>query len=98
MTRTKRKNTGTTSAMTVMIRIFTASTAGVSAQNRQVSIPPSGCRFTRRDVTPRFDALIHHGYAYDMIDVTDVQPAGVDRFPVRKPKPPPQFDALSREI
>ena len=33
-----------------------------------------------------------------MIDVTDVQPAGVDRFPVRKPMPPAQFDALSREI
>lgn len=33
-----------------------------------------------------------------MIDVTEVQPAGVDRFPVRKPMPPAQFDALSRDI
>src|SRR5688572_21668295 len=33
-----------------------------------------------------------------MIDVTEVQPTGVDRFPVRKPMPPAQFDALSREI
>jgi quinolinate synthase len=33
-----------------------------------------------------------------MIDITDVQPAGVDRFQVRKPMPPAQFDALSREI
>ena len=33
-----------------------------------------------------------------MIDVTDIQPAGVDRFQVRKPMPPAQFDALSREI
>ena len=33
-----------------------------------------------------------------MIDVTDLQPSGVDRFQVRKPMPPAQFDALSREI
>src|ERR1051326_8294381 len=33
-----------------------------------------------------------------MIDVTDVQPAGVDRFPVRTPIPPARLDALSREI
>ena len=32
-----------------------------------------------------------------MIDVTEIQP-GVDRFQVRKPMPPAQFDALSREI
>ncbi len=32
-----------------------------------------------------------------MIDVTEIQP-GVDRFQVRKPTPPAQFDALSREI
>jgi quinolinate synthase len=33
-----------------------------------------------------------------MIDLTQVQPRGVDRFEVRKPMPPAQFDALSREI
>jgi quinolinate synthase len=33
-----------------------------------------------------------------MIDVTEAQPRGVDRFEVRKPMPPAQFDALSREI
>ena len=33
-----------------------------------------------------------------MIDVTDIQPAGVDRFPLRKPVPPAQVDALSHEI
>src|SRR6266478_8625889 len=32
-----------------------------------------------------------------MIDVTEIQP-GVDRFEVRKPMPPAQFDALSRDI
>src|SRR5262245_35714872 len=33
-----------------------------------------------------------------MIELTEVQPAGVDRFPVRKPMPPARFDALSRDI
>src|SRR5438045_2953152 len=33
-----------------------------------------------------------------MIDLTEIQPAGVDRFPVRKPMPPARLDALSREI
>jgi len=33
-----------------------------------------------------------------MIDTIEEQPAGVDRFPVRQPMPPAQFDALSREI
>ncbi|HEY6168593.1 MAG TPA: quinolinate synthase NadA [Verrucomicrobiae bacterium] len=33
-----------------------------------------------------------------MIDVIDTQPAGVDRFPLRKPLPPARVDALSREI
>jgi len=33
-----------------------------------------------------------------MIDVAEVQPPGVDRFPVRTPSPPAQPDALSREI
>ncbi len=33
-----------------------------------------------------------------MIDVAEVQPPGVDRFPVRQPMPPAQFDALSRDI
>src|SRR3989454_1190663 len=33
-----------------------------------------------------------------MLDVTEVQPPGVDRFPVRRPMPPAQFDALSRDI
>src|SRR5438094_9355682 len=33
-----------------------------------------------------------------MIDVAEAQPAGVDRFPVWKPKPPANVDALSREI
>ncbi|MBU6399657.1 MAG: quinolinate synthase NadA [Verrucomicrobia bacterium] len=33
-----------------------------------------------------------------MIDLTEIQPPGVDRFPVRQPMPPAQFDALSRDI
>ncbi len=33
-----------------------------------------------------------------MIDLTEVQPRGVDRFETRKPIAPAQFDALSREI
>src|SRR6266699_2758908 len=33
-----------------------------------------------------------------MIDVAEVQPVAVDRFPVWKPKPPANVDALSREI
>jgi len=33
-----------------------------------------------------------------MLDVTEVQPVGVDRFPVWKPKPPVNAEALSREI
>src|ERR1051325_7994843 len=33
-----------------------------------------------------------------MIEVQDVQWPGVDRFAVRKPMPPAQFDALSRDI
>jgi quinolinate synthase len=33
-----------------------------------------------------------------MIDVADLTAAGVDKFPVRKPMPRGQFDALSREI
>jgi quinolinate synthase len=33
-----------------------------------------------------------------MLDVTDVQPPGVDRFPVRTSTPPAQVDTLSREI
>src|SRR5437016_716706 len=33
-----------------------------------------------------------------MIDVAEIQPAGVDRFPVWKPRPPANADALSREI
>src|SRR3954470_4181825 len=33
-----------------------------------------------------------------MIDLTEIQPPGVDRFPVRKPMPPARLDALSREI
>src|SRR3954463_6397159 len=33
-----------------------------------------------------------------MIDLTEIQPPGVDRFPVRKPIPPARLDALSREI
>jgi quinolinate synthase len=33
-----------------------------------------------------------------MIDTTELQPAGVDRFPVRQPMPRAQFDALSRDI
>src|SRR5437667_5809339 len=33
-----------------------------------------------------------------MLDVAAVQPAGVDRFPVWKPKPPATADALSLEI
>jgi quinolinate synthase len=33
-----------------------------------------------------------------MIDVTELQPAGVDRFPTRAQRPPGQLDALSREI
>src|SRR5436189_689134 len=33
-----------------------------------------------------------------MIDLTEIQPPGVDRFPVRKPIPPARLDALSRDI
>jgi len=33
-----------------------------------------------------------------MIVSTEIQPVGVDRFPVRKPMPRAQFDALSRDI
>ena len=33
-----------------------------------------------------------------MIDVTEVPMRGMDRFEVRKPMPPAQFDALSRDI
>ena len=33
-----------------------------------------------------------------MTDLTEIQPAGVDRFPVRRPLPPAQVDSLSREI
>jgi quinolinate synthase len=33
-----------------------------------------------------------------MIDTTELQPAGVDRFPVRQPMPRARFDALSRDI
>src|SRR5256886_9522022 len=33
-----------------------------------------------------------------MIDVAEIQPAGVDRFPVWKPRPPANAGALSREI
>ena len=33
-----------------------------------------------------------------MIDTTELQPAGVDRFPVRQPMPRAQFDALSRDL
>ncbi|MHB8523630.1 MAG: quinolinate synthase NadA [Limisphaerales bacterium] len=33
-----------------------------------------------------------------MIDLTEIQPPGVDRFPVRQPTPPGTLDALSREI
>src|SRR3954468_13379981 len=33
-----------------------------------------------------------------MIDLTEIQPPGVDRFPVRKPMPPARLDSLSREI
>src|SRR6266581_5660475 len=33
-----------------------------------------------------------------MLDVAEVQPGAVDRFPVWKPRPPANADALSREI
>src|SRR5437016_10975876 len=33
-----------------------------------------------------------------MIDVAEIQPAGVDRFPVWKPRPPEQFGPLAGEI
>ncbi len=33
-----------------------------------------------------------------MIDLTEIQPRGVDRFETRKPTPPVRTDALSREI
>ncbi|EEF60378.1 quinolinate synthetase complex, A subunit [Pedosphaera parvula Ellin514] len=33
-----------------------------------------------------------------MIDVTEIQPRGLDQFGVRKPMPPAEFDALSRDI
>jgi hypothetical protein len=33
-----------------------------------------------------------------VIDVAEVQPLAVDQFPVWKPKPPANVEALSREI
>src|SRR5256712_180525 len=33
-----------------------------------------------------------------MLDVAEVQPPGVDRFPLRTSTPPAQLDTLSREI
>src|SRR5882672_2139479 len=33
-----------------------------------------------------------------MIDLTQIQPRGVDRFEVRRPMPPANVDALSRDI
>jgi quinolinate synthase len=33
-----------------------------------------------------------------MIDVTEVQPRGVDRFPTRRVLPPERLDSLSKEI
>jgi quinolinate synthase len=33
-----------------------------------------------------------------VLDLTEVQPPGVDRFPVRQPLPPARLDALSRDI
>src|SRR4030095_7391781 len=33
-----------------------------------------------------------------MIDLAEVSPPGVDRFPVRQPMPRAQFDPLSRDI
>src|SRR5207249_9632341 len=33
-----------------------------------------------------------------MLDVTEAPPAGVDRFPVWKPKPPANVDALSHDV
>ncbi|MEK7686186.1 MAG: quinolinate synthase NadA [Verrucomicrobiota bacterium] len=33
-----------------------------------------------------------------MIDVAEIQPRGVDRFETRRPIPPAQFDALSKDI
>lgn len=37
-------------------------------------------------------------YVLTMIDLAEVQPAGVDRFPTRRPIPPERLDSLSREI
>lgn len=39
-----------------------------------------------------------HRYVLAMIDLAEVQPAGVDRFPTRRPIPPERLDSLSREI
>src|SRR4051812_32038054 len=33
-----------------------------------------------------------------MVNVTDIQPGGLDLFGVRKPMPPAQFEPLSRDI
>ena len=46
----------------------------------------------------RFDSPHTGRYAGIVIDTTEIQPRGVDRFEVRKPMPPAQYDALSREI
>ncbi len=46
----------------------------------------------------RIDAPRAGAYVGSVISATDIQPAGVDRFPVRKPMPRAQFDALSRDI
>jgi quinolinate synthase len=47
---------------------------------------------------PQFDSPPAGRYAATVIDTTEIQPPGVDRFEVRKPMPPARFDALSRDI
>src|SRR5206468_8979274 len=48
--------------------------------------------------SPRVDAPLPRSYVYSVLDLTEVQPATIDRFPVRKPIPPARLDALSKEI
>ena len=48
--------------------------------------------------SPSVDGGDARPYLTFMSNVIDVLPPGVDRFQVRKPMPPAQFDALSKEI
>jgi len=46
----------------------------------------------------QFDGLRPHLYVQSMTDLTGLLNPGIERFPLRKPLPPSQIDALSREV